>query len=134
MATSAFPSASLAKKTAVKEAVTKVNPDVVKAVGVFAGGSVAALLAKSVFFRGPGKSKTTISKVESVFPGALKNKDLVSKVNSALSKYDYSKSSSLVATSLCADEVNRVLEKDFGKAYDYNFHVSADVILELYMF
>lgn len=125
LATSTFPSASLAKKATVAKEAVKLNPDVVKAVGVFAGGSVAALAARSVLFRGPGKSKTTISKIETVFPGALKNKSLVSKVNSALSKYGYSKSSSLVATSLCADEVNRVLEKDFAEVYDYNFHVSA---------
>jgi Limiting CO2-inducible proteins B/C beta carbonyic anhydrases len=136
LATSAFPSAAIgaAKKTttvksgvlAVQDALANVNPDVVKAVGVFVGGSAVALLGRAVLPRGKGKSKATISKIESVFPGALKNKDLVSKVSSTLNKHGYGKSS-LVATSLGADEINRVLEKDFAKAYNHNFHVSKEV-------
>ena len=46
----------------------------------------------------------------------------VKAVKSALDKYDYG-SNSIVATSFCADEVNRVLEQDFSEVYDYNFNM-----------
>jgi len=70
-------------------------------------------------------SSTTISaaaadKVKSVFPKAVTNADLVSKVTGALKEYGFGKSS-LVATALCCDEVNRVLEKDFAPHYNDNF-------------
>jgi hypothetical protein len=45
---------------------------------------------------------------------------LVSKVTGALKEYGFGKSS-LVATALCCDEVNRVLEKDFAPHYNDNF-------------
>jgi len=59
-------------------------------------------------------------KVTSVFPKAITNAELVSSVTGALKEYGYGESS-LVATSLCCDEVNRVLEKDFAKHYTDNF-------------
>lgn len=39
----------------------------------------------------------------------------------ALSENGYTETNTLLATSLCCDEVNRVLEKDFGKVYGDNF-------------
>ena len=62
----------------------------------------------------------TVDKIEEVFPGAKSNKKLVSEVASALKEFGYGKDS-LVATSLCADEVNRVLEEDFSKVFGDNF-------------
>jgi len=61
-----------------------------------------------------------VTKINSVFPDALKNKDLVSKVSKSLKAYGYGKDS-LLATSLCADEMNRVLENDFAAVFDSNF-------------
>ena len=58
--------------------------------------------------------------VTKAFPRAITNAELVSKVTGALSSYGYG-DSSLLATSLCCDEVNRVLEKDFSAAYGDNF-------------
>ena len=58
--------------------------------------------------------------VDKSFPGAQTNKELVGNIKSALAKYGYGKSS-LVATSLCADEVNRPLERDLGALFDDNF-------------
>jgi Limiting CO2-inducible proteins B/C beta carbonyic anhydrases len=133
LATSVFPNASLAaakKAAAPVKAALKVNPDVVKAVGIFVGGSAVALLGRWIF-GGAGKGKATISKIESVFPGALKNKDLISKVTAALKKHGYGKKSSLVATSFGSDEVNRVLERDFTAAYDKTFRVSKRTIVAL---
>ena len=60
------------------------------------------------------------SKIASAFPGALANKELVKKVSSTLSKYGYGKNS-LLATSLCCDELSRPLEKDFAEVYGDNF-------------
>jgi len=60
------------------------------------------------------------AKVTAAFPRAISHADLVSKVTSVLKEYGYGESS-LVATSLCCDEVNRVLEKDFAKHYTDNF-------------
>lgn len=60
------------------------------------------------------------SKVHSAFPNAVTNDELVSKVTGALGEFGYGESS-LVATSLCCDEVNRVLEKDFSVHYTDNF-------------
>ena len=59
------------------------------------------------------------------FPSAVTNADLVSTVSETLeAKHGFKKSDTLVATSLCADEVNRVLEKDFSDKYDLdNFNM-----------
>lgn len=54
------------------------------------------------------------------FPRAITNAELVDKVSSSLAPYGFGEST-LVATSLCCDEVNRVLDLDFGKKYNINF-------------
>jgi len=54
------------------------------------------------------------------FPGALTNADLMKRVSERLQPYGYGKST-LVATSLCCDEVNRPLEKALAKQYDEPF-------------
>jgi len=59
-------------------------------------------------------------KVKSAFPNAVPNSELVEKVTGSLSKFGYGETS-LLATSLCCDEVNRVLEKDFGAKFADNF-------------
>jgi hypothetical protein len=61
-----------------------------------------------------------IAKVTSAFPKALTNSQLVSKVTAALEKYGYGETT-LLASALCCDEVNRDLEADFGKAYGQHF-------------
>jgi len=103
--------------TATKDAV--VTADMLKkGAGIVVGGSALVFLGKSIL---SGGNKDTIDKVEEVFPGALKNRELVKKVSNQLKdKYSYG-SDSLVATSFCADEVNRVLEKDFARVYNDNF-------------
>jgi Limiting CO2-inducible proteins B/C beta carbonyic anhydrases len=62
----------------------------------------------------------TVSKIMSVYPRAITNSDLVNRVTSALEKYGYG-STTLMATSLCCDEVNRQLDRDFGKIYGEHF-------------
>lgn len=62
----------------------------------------------------------TVNKVMSSFSSAITNADLVSRVSSALDKYGYG-DTTLLATSLCCDEVNRELDRDFGKFYGEHF-------------
>lgn len=63
------------------------------------------------------------SKIAKVFPKALPNNALVAKVTEKLSMAGFSKSNTLVATSLCCDELARPLEKAFGLDY-YGEHFS----------
>lgn len=63
---------------------------------------------------------TTVSKVLASFPRAVTNDVLVNRVTSTLAKYGYG-DKTLMATSLCCDEVNRELDRDFGKAYGEHF-------------
>ena len=60
-------------------------------------------------------------RIASSFPKSLANKELVSKVSSGLSKLGFSGQNTLLATSLCCDELSRPLEQDFGKVYGNHF-------------
>lgn len=63
-----------------------------------------------------------LNKLAKVYPEAVTNTDLVRKVTRALRKYDYD-SSTLVAFSLCSDEVNRPLEEVFNGWYGEHFNM-----------
>lgn len=65
-------------------------------------------------------NQVTVEKIISVYPKALTNDDLVNKVTSVLTKYGFGEKT-LLATSLCCDEVNRQLERDFSKSYGQHF-------------
>ena len=60
----------------------------------------------------------TIASIDQSFPGAVPNSTLISTIKSKLAPHGYSADNTLVATSLCADEVNRTLEKDLADTYD----------------
>ena len=64
---------------------------------------------------------TVVQKIQEVFPGAVKSASIADHVKSVLGKNGYSDDKTLVATSLCCDEVNRELEKDFTAIYNFNF-------------
>jgi len=66
-----------------------------------------------------GKSKVDTT-VQSAYPGSIRNKELVSKIQESLQDHGYG-DSTLVATSLCCDEVNRDLDKYLTAAYGSNF-------------
>jgi len=52
------------------------------------------------------------------FPHALSNEDLVDRVTGILAeKYNYTNANTFLASSLCCDEVNRDLERDFNRVY-----------------
>lgn len=60
------------------------------------------------------------AKISMSFPGALTNNELVKRVSERLEPYGYG-STTLLATSLCCDEVNRPLEKALAKQFDEPF-------------
>lgn len=66
-------------------------------------------------------SPKVANRVQEAFPGAVKSAKLASIVQEALSKNGYKDDTTLVATSLCCDEVNRELELDLTSIYNYNF-------------
>lgn len=65
-------------------------------------------------------SQSTLDKLKDTFPNAMTNKELVTFIKKKLAKHQYG-SNSLVATSLCCDEVNRPLEKDLKEIYGHYF-------------
>ena len=57
------------------------------------------------------------------FPGAINNRDLATRVVELLEEKGFSPSNTLLATSLCADELARVLEDEFVTIYGNNFNL-----------
>ena len=68
----------------------------------------------------PSFSNHTLVQMQKWFPGAVVNQDLVKSIKESLEPYGYGESS-LIATSLCCDEVNRPLEKELAGIYDHYF-------------
>lgn len=64
--------------------------------------------------------QATVNSIEECFPGALTNEQFCKLIKKNLAKHGYG-DDSLVATSLCCDEVNRTLEKDLSKLYGQYF-------------
>lgn len=60
---------------------------------------------------------------EKTFPGAISNPDLVSKVSSILNSRKFTPANTLLATSLCCDELARELEYDLTTVYGKNFNL-----------
>jgi hypothetical protein len=88
--------------------------------------SLDSLLDASILRQVAQPSFSNSSQIEGhvtkAFPKAITNAELVSKVTKELGAHGYG-SNSLLACSLCCDEVNRVLEKDFSKHYTDNFNM-----------
>ncbi len=61
--------------------------------------------------------------VKKSFPGAIPNTDLVNKVVGVLEGKGFANENTLLATSLCADELARVLEDEFVSVYGNNFNL-----------
>ena len=62
-----------------------------------------------------------LKSLEKNFSGALTSAELSTKVKEILAEKGYEKETTLVATSLCCDEVNREFEKDLVASYSQNF-------------
>jgi len=61
--------------------------------------------------------------VKANFPGAVNNNDFEKSVVSVLQKKGFTGENTLLATSLCADELARRLEDNFVKVYGNNFNL-----------
>jgi len=61
--------------------------------------------------------------IKLIFPGALSNEQLQSRVVKQLGTKGYTPKNTLLATSLCCDELARQLESDFVKVYGKNFNL-----------
>jgi hypothetical protein len=63
------------------------------------------------------------NKVKEIFPGALSNAELITKVSETLADNGFTKEKTLLTTSLCCDEVNRPLGRDFSDMYGLRFNM-----------
>jgi hypothetical protein len=77
---------------------------------------------KEIFKDAPSPTKYD-KMITSIFPGALSNKDLESRVVEVLAGKGYTDKNTLLATSLCCDELARRLEDDFVAVYGNNFNL-----------
>jgi len=78
---------------------------------------------KRVFSAAPEIDDSFEKLVQSNFPGAISNSVLETRTVSALAAKNYTGSNTLLATSLCCDELARQLEDDFVKIYGNNFNL-----------
>ena len=113
VATTAGPSSAVA---AASKQVFETANDGKKIVTMVGGAFAAGALLTKVISSSSGADTDAVKKIKRVFPGSMTNKELVSSVDSVLKDYSYGENS-LVATSFCSDEVNRVLERDFTAIY-----------------
>jgi hypothetical protein len=78
---------------------------------------------KDVISRAPEVNKDFEKVVLGNFPGAITNQDIVSRVSTILAGKGYTPANTLLATSLCCDELARQLEDDFTGVYGNNFNL-----------
>jgi len=78
---------------------------------------------ESIFASRPQYNEDFDAIIQESFPGAMNNKDLVSNVVNNLTSKGYTGANSLLATSLCCDELARQLEDDFNGIYGNNFNL-----------
>jgi len=78
---------------------------------------------KDVFESAPKSNEKFDNVVQKNFPGAITNQDLVTRVVNQLSTKGFEVENTLLATSLCCDELARQLEDDFNKVYGNNFNL-----------
>lgn len=69
----------------------------------------------------PLEDLNVTAKIEEIFPGAISGVKLAAHVKEVLNRNGYSDRKTLLATSLCCDEVNRDLEQDLTSVYGSNF-------------
>jgi len=82
-----------------------------------------ALRLEKTFKRSPKKDPDFEAVVQKHFPGALSNEDMVTDAVALLAQKGYNGSNTLLATSLCCDELARQLEDDFNGIYGNNFNL-----------
>jgi hypothetical protein len=88
---------------------------------ILAGVETASERAASVEY--PAMNEDFDKMVKKAFPGAISNKDLVTKVVEAVDGKGFTPANTLLATSFCADELARILEDEFNTVYGHNFNL-----------
>ena len=76
-----------------------------------------------VFSTKPVENDAFDKMVKKNFPGAISNKELATRVVALLEEKGFNPSNTLLATSLCADELARVLEDEFVNIYGNHFNL-----------
>lgn len=94
--------------------------DIKKIGGIAAGAFGIGLIATKL--TGEKENETT-KKIDRVFSGAMKSKDLVNSLATSLKKHGFTTTNTLVATSFCVDELSRVNEKDFAEVFGPTFNL-----------
>lgn len=69
----------------------------------------------------PSNVKGAMEKVKLVFDGAITDHKLAAATQKILSPFNFTEDNTLLATSLCCDEVNRDLEDEFRAIYGQNY-------------
>jgi len=82
-----------------------------------------AVRLEETFKKAPSKDPDFEDVVQTHFPGALSNEDMVTDAVALLAGKGYNGSNTLLATSLCCDELARQLEDDFNGIYGNNFNL-----------
>ena len=77
----------------------------------------------ATFENSPAKDPEFDAIVRERFPGALTNQELVTGTVNVLASKGYNGENTLLATSLCCDELARELEDDFNGIYGNNFNL-----------
>ena len=78
---------------------------------------------EQIFGSGPQFNAEFDQLVQEHFPNALSNEELVTRVVTKLSSMGYTGANTLLATSLCCDELARQLEDDLTGIYGNNFNL-----------
>lgn len=100
-------------------------PFISKATNAMRMSATEAVFSDKVesLFSGAPKSTQYDVAIKLTFPGALSYETIESRVVKQLTTKGYTSENTLLATSLCCDELARQMEKDFVKVYGKNFNL-----------
>ena len=90
---------------------------------VVAGDEKATDKLEKVFASRPQEDPKFDKLVKKNFPGAISNKELATRVVELLDEKGFTPDNTLLATSVCADELARELEDEFVDIYGTNFNL-----------
>eukprot|EP00579_Thalassiosira_antarctica_P001796 CAMPEP_0201865726 /NCGR_PEP_ID=MMETSP0902-20130614/530_1 /ASSEMBLY_ACC=CAM_ASM_000551 /TAXON_ID=420261 /ORGANISM="Thalassiosira antarctica, Strain CCMP982" /LENGTH=303 /DNA_ID=CAMNT_0048390555 /DNA_START=23 /DNA_END=934 /DNA_ORIENTATION=- len=90
---------------------------------IVAGEEKASAKIEQIYASKPAEDPVFDELVKSSFPGAISNKELATRVVELLDEKGFTPDNTLLATSVCADELARVLEDEFVDIYGTNFNL-----------
>eukprot|EP00584_Thalassiosira_punctigera_P020282 CAMPEP_0172549820 /NCGR_PEP_ID=MMETSP1067-20121228/21889_1 /TAXON_ID=265564 ORGANISM="Thalassiosira punctigera, Strain Tpunct2005C2" /NCGR_SAMPLE_ID=MMETSP1067 /ASSEMBLY_ACC=CAM_ASM_000444 /LENGTH=305 /DNA_ID=CAMNT_0013337243 /DNA_START=9 /DNA_END=926 /DNA_ORIENTATION=+ len=91
--------------------------------GIVAGEEKASEKLERIFASKPAEDPAFDKMVKNAFPGAISNRELATRVVGLLEEKGFTPENTLLATSVCADELARVLEDEFVDIYGTNFNL-----------